>query len=132
MQPTTNDFVHKSTNMLKIALCSRKNIFCLLTAFIFCINTFSNSPDSTKTKVYHVCYPVTGVIIVGGMTSDFFAISRIKGKADISAEEMLLLNSDAQKNLINPIDRWGLRQKASDRTRYRKISDYSEVGIYLL
>ncbi len=132
MQPTIKNLVRKSTKMFKFALCYRKNIFCFLTAFIFCINIFGNSPDTTKTKVYHVCYPVTGAIIVLGMTSDFFAISRIKGKADISDEEMLLLNSDAQKNLINPIDRWALRQKASDRTRYRKISDYSEVGIYLL
>jgi hypothetical protein len=109
-----------------------RNIFCILAALIFSVNAFCNSADSTKTKLYHVNYPVVGAIIAVGMTSDFFAISRIKGKADMSDAELLFLNSDAQKNLINSIDRWALRQKASDRDRYKKISDDGQVLIYLL
>ncbi len=116
----------------KLALCFIRNIFCFLAALIFSVNVFSNSADSVRTKPYHVNYPIVGAIIVVGMGSDFFAISRIKGKADMSDEELLFLNSDAQKNLINPIDRWALRQKASDRDRYKKISDDGQVLIYLL
>jgi len=116
----------------KFALCFKRNIFCFLAALIFCANAFCNSADSTRTKLYHVNYPVVSVIIAGGMGSDFFAIGRIKGKAAMTNEELLFLNTDAQKNLINPIDRWALKQKASDRDQYKKISDDGQVVIYLL
>jgi hypothetical protein len=114
-----------------------KNIFFFLTALIFYGNAFCNSADSTvktnvKTKLYHVNYYVTGGIIAVGMISDYFAISRLKHKQPISDEELLFLNTEAQKDLIDPIDRWALRQKASDRNLYKKISDYSQVGIFIL
>jgi hypothetical protein len=110
-----------------------KNISCLLVALMFSVNAFCDSVDSTvKTKVYHVNYPVVGTLTAVGMISDFFAISRIKGKAAISDEELLLLNSDAEKNLMNPIDRWALHQNASDRDKYENLSNYGESLIYLL
>ena len=117
----------------KFVFCIVKISFCFFAGLIFSVNTFGNSTDSTaKAKIYHVNYPVVGSIIGVGMISDLFAISRIKGKADMTDEELLFLNTDAQKNLINPIDRWALRQKASDRNRYKKLSDNGEVLIYLL
>ena len=114
-------------------LYSSRKLLCFLTTLIFCVNAYSSSVDSTKeTKIYHVNYYVTGVIIVGGMASDYFAISRIKNKPAISDAELQLLNSQDQRDLINPIDQWALRQNASDRDKYKKVSDYGQVVIYLL
>ena len=120
--------------MLKknFTLCFMKNVFGFLAVLIFCINASCNSADSTvKTKLYHVNYPVVGVLTAGMMVSDLFAISRIKGKAAISNEELNFLNTDAP-NLLNRIDRWALKQKASDRKRYQQISDIGQIPIYLL
>lgn len=106
---------------------------CFLAFLIFSVHTFCSSADSTiNTKIYHVNYWVTGSIIVVGMASDYFAIGRIKNKSTISDEELKLLSSDQQKDLINPIDQWALRQNPSDRDTYKKVSDYGQVGIYLL
>jgi hypothetical protein len=134
MQLTTEYRMRERTKMhiLKYALCFPRNILCLLAAMIFCVNTFGNPADSTEIKPYHVNYPVVGVIIAGGMISDVFAISRIKGKTDMTDEELLFLNSPAQRDLINPIDRWALRQNASDRKRFQQISDIGQVPMYLL
>jgi hypothetical protein len=110
-----------------------KTLCSILALLIFSVNTFCSSADSTaNTKIYHVNYWVTGVIIVGGMASDYFAIGRIKNKPTITDEELKLLSSDQEKDLINPIDQWALRQNPSDRDTYKKVSDYGQVGIYLL
>ena len=117
----------------KSAICSIRNIFCFFVLLIYSVNAFSNGADSTvKTKIYHVNYPVVGVIIAGGLLSDYFAISRIKNKTAISPAELIFLNSDAQRKLINPIDRWALTLKASDRPRYQNYSNYGMVSIILL
>lgn len=113
-----------------------RKILCFLAALILCFNAYCNPPDSTvktkKIKRYKVNYWVTGSIIGVGMVADYFAISRIKNKQPITDEELLFLNTDQQKNLINSIDRWALSQNSSDRTLYTKISDYGEIVIYLL
>lgn len=118
---------------LTFKLIFSKNTFCIWIAVILCNVAFCNSADSTvKTKLYHVNYPVVGAIITGGMISDFFAISRIKDKTAITDEELLFLNSKAQRNLINPIDRWALNQNVSERNMYKKLSDFGMVPIILL
>jgi len=66
------------------------------------------------------------------MAGDFFAIPRLKSKPKITEAELTFINTDQQKNLINSIDRWSLRQKASDRSLYKKISDDGEIGIFLI
>ena len=110
-----------------------KKIFSLIAILFISLNTFCHKPDSTvKTKLYHVNYPVVGSIIGVGIASDVFAISRIKGKANISPEELVFLNSEAQRNLIHKIDRWALRQKASGRTQFENISNYGMTSIILL
>ena len=107
-------------------------MFCLFTTMIFCAGAFCGPADSTvKAKPYHVNRPVVGGIIAVCMFSDYFAIGRIKSKTAISGEELLFLNTEAQKDLMNPIDRWALRQKATDRKQYQQISDYGQVLIYL-
>ena len=135
MQFIINPFVNQRKKMsnLKLALYFMRNAICFFAALLFSVNTFGNTSDSTvKTKIYHVNYPVITVLTVGLMTSDLFAVNRIKGKTKLSAEEFQLLNTESQRNLMNPIDRWGLKQKASDRTRFQKISDIGQVPIYLL
>jgi hypothetical protein len=123
-----------------------KNIFCLLAALIICVNGFCSSPDSTvkikdsivnpvkpvKTKVYHVNYFVEGAVIGIGMVGDLFAIPRLKNKASLDSVEVGNANTDEQKNLINSMDRWALKQKTSDRAVWKKVSDYGEIGIFLL
>lgn len=118
-------------------------IFCFIAAFFlsssaFCDNadSLTNSKDSlpkqVKLKVYHINYFVEGSIIAIGMVGDFFAIPRLKSKAPLSDEELLFANSDQQKNLINSIDRWALKQPTGNRAMWKKISDYGEIGIFLL
>lgn len=119
--------------VLKYKLSFMRNIFCFFAALIFSVNAFCHPADSTvKIKIYHVNYPVTGVIIGGLMIPDYFAISRIKGKKAISDEELAFLNTEEQKDLINPIDRWALRLKVSDRKLYQQISDYTIISSILL
>jgi hypothetical protein len=114
-----------------------RNIYCLAAGMIFSLTGFCQSSDSTvkaivHTKRYHVNYYITGSIITVGMVGDYFAIGRLKSKPKISSDELAFINSDQQKNLINSIDRWALHQKSSDRTLYKKISDWGEIGIFLL
>jgi len=98
---------------------------------------FSGSNDSVtqvapKAKVYHINYFVEGSIILVGGVGDLFAIPRLKSKAPLSDEELAFANSADQKNLINTMDRWSLRQPATNRTLWKKISDDGEIGIFLL
>jgi hypothetical protein len=105
----------------------------VLSAGIFCQSPADSTQKVTKrVKIYRVSYPVTGSIIAVGMVSDFFAIGRLKSKPKITAEELTFVNSDQQKNLINSIDRWALNLDVSDRDLYTKVSDYGEIGIFVL
>lgn len=106
-------------------------------ALVFSFTGFCQSSDSTvkaKTHVkrYHVNYYVTGSIIGVGMIGDYFAISRLKSKPKLTSDELEFINTDQQKNLINTIDRWALKQNPADRDLFKKISDYGEIGIFLL
>jgi hypothetical protein len=126
-----------------------KKIFCLLAALIICVNGLCSSPDSTvirkdsivkianpvrpaKAKVYRVNYFVSGAIIALGMAGDIIAIPRLKNKASLDSSEVAYANTDQQKNLYNSIDRWSLKQQTKDRDLWKKVSDYGEMGIFLL
>ena len=120
----------------------KKIIFILIT-IIISGNAFCNTADSLvrkkdstgkslKLKVYRVNYFVEGAVICVGMVGDLFAIPRLKSKGSLTDEELLLANSDQQKNLINSVDKWALHQPTSDRTMWKKISDDGEIGIFLL
>ncbi|MGA2824176.1 MAG: phosphatase PAP2 family protein [Bacteroidales bacterium] len=113
-----------------------KNIYCLLAALTICVNAFCGSPDSTvkplKTKVYRINYFVEGAVIIAGMAGDIIAIPRLKHKASLDSAEVAFANTDQQKNLLNSVDKWALKQPTSDRTLWKKISDDGEIGIFLL
>ena len=111
----------------------------LLSAQAFCIPADSLVPvsDTTakkpvesrrKNNVYRVNYYVTGSIIAVGFAGDYFAISRLKKKGNLSQAEIDVLNP----SLLNTIDQWGLKQDASQRTAFAKASDYTESAIFLL
>ena len=109
-----------------------KKILFVLTALFFSGNAFCGSTDSTvNTKIYHVNRPVVGAIIGVGMIADYVGVRRIKNKPSLSIEEIHLLNTQAQIDLVNPFDRWALRLKASDRDRFNKLSNNTLAGIAL-
>jgi hypothetical protein len=126
-----------------------KKLLGLLAAMIICLNAFCSSPDSTakiidsalqkpkiskpvKVKVYRVNYFVEGSIILVGMVGDLFAIPRLKSKASLTPDELIFANSPQQKDLINTVDRWALKQPTADRAMWKKISDDGEIGVFLL
>jgi hypothetical protein len=118
--------------------------FLLFAAILISVHAFCIQPDTliydnstkagisenqpAKTDVYHVNYPITGSIIGIGMVSDIVAIPRIMGKDNISDAELATLNPE----IINPIDQWGLRQDASQRSKFGHISDYYMSAVFLL
>jgi hypothetical protein len=109
----------------------------VLAVLMYCVNTFGQSSDTllkvpARAKRYHVNYWVTGSIIGVGMVSDYFAIGRLKSKSKITPDELDFITSDQQKNLINSIDQWALKQNISQRDLYTNISDYGEIAIFLL
>jgi hypothetical protein len=90
-------------------------------------NIFCQSYDSTRrARVYHVNYISGSIIIIGGLATDYPAISRIKGKTDISPSEIEALNP----GVINQFDQWALHQSTNNYLLYSKISDYSQIPMY--
>jgi PAP2 superfamily len=105
------------------------NIFCLSLGLTYCLTAFCQTPDAApKTKIYHVNYFTGSLIIAGGLASDYPAIGRIKGKADISNAEILDLNP----NILNPLDRWAVEQNPSQYLMYSKLSDDIEPPIFII
>jgi hypothetical protein len=116
-----------------------RKIFLLLTALIFSVNTYSQSTDSIKAvepsarvKMYHVNYPIVSVIIGGGMVADVLGVKRIRNKPSLTLADITYLSSPGQVAKINSIDRWGLRQKASDREKFEKLSNNGLAGMVFL
>jgi membrane-associated phospholipid phosphatase len=120
-----------------------KKLFFLIPALLICINAFSSDSDSTvkakdsvikplKIKVYRVNYYVSGAIIAVGMAGDLIAIPRLKNKDPLTDDEVKDANTDQQKDLMNPVDKWALHQPTSNRDLWKKVSDYGEIGIFLL
>lgn len=120
-----------------------KTIYCCLVSLLFSINSFCLPADSAvkkqdsvakplRTKVYRINYFVEGSIIAVGMVGDLFAIPRLKNKAVLTDEELAFANSDQQKNLIHTVDKWALEQPAANRDLWKKVSDYGQIGIFLL
>ena len=119
-----------------------RKLSCFLAILILGVSSFGQAADSTlkdnvvtkkaRTKVYHINYFVEGAIIAVGMTGDLFAIPRLKSKEKLTDEELLFVNSDQQKDLMNSVDKWALHQPATNRDMWKKVSDYGEIGIFLL
>jgi hypothetical protein len=108
---------------------SSKNILTGFAILIFGQTAFSQSTDSVQhLKVYHVNYISGGLIIAGGLASDYPSIGRIKNKPGISDAELADLNT----SIINPIDRWALHQNPDQHTRFSKLSDDIEPPIFVV
>ena len=76
--------------------------------------------DSTAPPVYRMNYWVTGGFNVLATLGNIYAIPNIlHAKPQLTLEELAALN----RNVPNGIDRWALKQKASDRDAYYKASD---------
>ena len=110
---------------------------------ILCSNAFCSKADSVaknhdsivkpiRIKVYRINYFVEGAIIAVGMAGDLFAIPRLKNKAVLSDDELAFANTDQQKNLMNTVDKWALEQPTANRDLWKKVSDYGQIGIFLL
>jgi hypothetical protein len=100
--------------------------YCL---FVFSFSAFSQTPDAVPVKkIYHVNYLTGSLIIAGGLASDYPAIGRIKGKADLSAAEI----TDLNPGLLNPIDRWALNQSTGQYKLYSTLSDDIQIPMYVL
>jgi membrane-associated phospholipid phosphatase len=117
-------------NFFLAALFISSNAFCSKADSLVKVKDSIVKPE--KIKVYRINYFVEGSIIVVGMAGDLFAIPRLKSKASLSDEELIFANTDQQKNLINTVDRWALKQPTSDRTTWKKISDDGEICVFLL
>jgi len=114
-----------------------KRIFCVIAALVVSFSAAGDPADSISKKTkrikrYHVNYYVTGSIIGIGMLGDYFAISRLKNKPNLTVEELGFVNSEQQKELLTSIDRWSLDQNPSNRDLWTKISDYSQTLTFLL
>jgi len=121
----------------------RSLILSILLPLLFGLNAFGFQADSVVNrndsvskshgkKVYRINYFIEGAIIAVGMTGDLFAIPRLKNKAVLTDEELAFVNTDQQKDLMNTVDRWALDQPTANRTMWKKVSDYGQIGIFLL
>jgi membrane-associated phospholipid phosphatase len=110
-----------------------KKILCLIAILYFYNYAFGSSSDSVeRSKIYHINRLLEGSIIVGGGIADYFENNRIDNKAGIYDEELLFLNTKAQRDLINPFDRWVLNLPVTNRSIYQQMSGYGMGAIIAL
>jgi len=123
-KPSSNNKEMKKISESKIGIIS------FVLGVVLSVNLYANPADSTKAKwkVYHDCRPLTLSIIGVGAFSDYFAINRIKGKADITAAEIQTLNPA----LLSPIDRWALNQNTSNIKMFSTLSDDFQIPVFML
>jgi membrane-associated phospholipid phosphatase len=77
--------------------------------------------DDENKQVYRLNYLKSGAICLVSTALDIYAIPNIiKAKDDLSDEELQGINPD----ILNEIDKWGLRSDPSQRENYYKASDY--------
>jgi hypothetical protein len=101
----------------------------VLCIFLFCQAAFCQTDDSIpRTKIYHVNRITGGIIIAAGLATDYPAIGRIKGKANLTTAEVAALNP----GIINPLDRWALHQSTGNYLFYSKLSDDIEPPIFVI
>src|ERR1700722_5077467 len=104
-------------------------VSCFLLISIYSTSLFCQTRDSVpRKKIYHVNYITGSLIIAGGLVSDYPAIGRIKGKADITSNEI----ADLNPGLLNPLDRWAIEQNPSQYKLYSTLSDDVQIPMYVL
>src|ERR1700679_951429 len=115
-------------NKLRLRSVSIK-ISCLIIGIIYSSAIICRSNDSIpRKKIYHVNYFTGSLIIAGGLVSDYPAIGRIKGKADLSNDEVANLNT----SLLNPLDRWATEQNPSHYKIFSTLSDEVQIPMYVI
>jgi hypothetical protein len=115
-------------NKLQLRSASIK-ISCLIIGIMYSSAIMCQSHDSVpRKKIYHVNYITGSLIIAGGLVSDYPAIGRIKGKADLTDGEIADLNT----NLLNPLDRWATTQNTSHYKMFSTLSDEVQVPMYVI
>ena len=113
-----------------------KNRFILIHAIIFSLAVtdmvmpmYSQSPERDTTfHPYHVNYWVTGGILAVGIPATLIGAPLITNKSPLTNAELQTLD----RNDINPIDRWALKQDPSKMGYYANLSDNTLTGIILL
>ena len=106
-----------------------KNILTVLIVLTITRSAFCQTEvTAKKNKVYHVNYLTGSLIIAGGMGTDYFAISRIKNKPNLSIAELQALNP----GVINPLDRWAIHQNPTNYLMFSKLSDDIEPPIFVI
>ena len=106
-----------------------KNILTVLIVLVITHSAFCQTEvTAKKNKVYHVNYLTGSLIIAGGMGTDYFAISRIKNKPNLSMAELQALNP----GVINPLDRWAIHQNPTNYLMFSKLSDDIEPPIFVI
>ena len=106
-----------------------KNILTVLIVLVITHSAFCQTEvTAKKNKVYHVNYLTGSLIIAGGMGTDYFAISRIKNKPNLSIAELQALNP----GVINPLDRWAIHQNPTNYLMFSKLSDDIEPPIFVI
>lgn len=88
----------------------------------------SGTTVSDRKQIYHVNKIVNGIIIAGGLATDYPAIGRIKDKPNLSDVEINALNPHE----IDAFDQIALRQNPANQAMFSKISDYSQIPIFML
>jgi membrane-associated phospholipid phosphatase len=91
------------------------------------VNCQSNPKDSSF-HPYHVNYWVTVPIIGIGLTTNYIGIPKVLHKDDVTQAELLALNKD----IINGIDSWALKQDATKIDTYENYSNYGIAVIVVL
>ena len=106
-----------------------KNILTVLIVLVITHSAFCQTEvTAKKNKVYQVNYLTGSLIIAGGMGTDYFAISRIKNKPNLSIAELQALNP----GVINPLDRWAIHQNPTNYLMFSKLSDDIEPPIFVI
>jgi membrane-associated phospholipid phosphatase len=90
---------------------------------------YSQTPiRDTTFHLYHVNYWVTGGIFLVGVPATAIAAPWVSNKSALTNADFQTLD----RNDINPIDRWALKQDPSKRGYYANLSDNVLTGIIML
>lgn len=87
----------------------------------------TNTSD-TSFHPYHVNYWVTVPIIGIGLTTNYIGIPKVLNKDEITVTELQALNKD----IINGIDSWALKQDPSSMDAFENYSDYTIAAVVVL
>jgi membrane-associated phospholipid phosphatase len=87
----------------------------------------SSTSDSTF-HPYNINYWVTGSILTIGATTNLLGISKILSKVDLNRTEIEILNKD----IINNLDSWALKQDPVTMENFEKYSDVTLMSSLLL